>query len=242
MNNEFEPFSFHHFAALTIFGLFTFVVIWFGWNINEQRKWQLGMGIASLGFTFMIIDLVFKWTTDTFNLLTHLPLFLCDIVIVMLPFVIWKKSLKWLGILYFWSLAGTLQALITPELAEGFPTFEFFRYFISHSGIVTAVLYCVIVFSIKIGWKDFWNAIIYVQLYLVLVHLANLILGSNYSYTVKKPWSATILDYMGPWPWYILFGEVLMIALFLLLLLPFLQFRRQKTFYNASSSGTPEAN
>jgi hypothetical integral membrane protein (TIGR02206 family) len=227
MPNRFETFSFHHFAALLVFALFTLLVIWFGLNSDRERKLWIGFGIAFIAFAFMLFDSIYRLVTNTYNVLTDLPFFLCDFVVIILPWVIWKQKRKWIGILYFWAVAGTLQALLTPELDQGFPEFEFFRYFIMHGGIVTAVAYHVIVFRIRIGWKDFWNAILYAQFYLIAVHMINLILRSNYSYTMAKPRSQTILDLMGPWPWYVLVSEILMVMLFLLLLIPFLVNRRK---------------
>ena len=65
-------------------------------------------------------------------------------------------------------------------------------------------------------------AILYAQGYLLVVHVFNILLKSNYSYTMSKPESATILDLMGPWPWYIFFADLVMGVLFLLLMLPFI--------------------
>jgi len=228
MPNRFETFSIHHFAALFVFAMFTMLAVWFGLNSDEKRKLWIGFGIATIAFAFMLIDSIYRLVTGKYDVLKDLPFFLCDFVVIILPWVILKQQRKWIGILYFWVVAGTLQALLTPELAEGFPEFEFFRYFIMHGGIVTAVVYYIIVFKIKIRWKDFWNAILYVQFYLIGVHIINVILRSNYSYTMAKPTSQTILDYMGPWPWYILFGEFLMIALFLLLKIPYILVVRHK--------------
>ena len=158
----------------------------------------------------------------SFDILVDLPFFMCDLVAMILPFIILSENRKWIGILYFWALAGTMQALITPDVEAGFPSFDFFRYFIGHASIIIAVLYTVILKKVRIGWPDFLNAIIYAQGYLVAVHMINQILSSNYGYTMQKPPGASILDLMGPWPWYILWGEFLMVFLYLLLLAPFL--------------------
>ena len=42
---------------------------------------------------------------------------------------------------YFWGLGGTLQGLITPDIAYGFPDPQFIFFFINHAGIITALLY-----------------------------------------------------------------------------------------------------
>ena len=222
MDPVFEAFSVQHFSVLLLFAVFTAFVIYLGKISNERTKTHIGFSISFLALSVMVIDLVYRLLTGIFDILNDLPLFLCDLVVCILPFVILQKSRKWLGILYFWAIAGTLQALITPELKQGFPAFEFFRYFIMHAGIVTAVLYAIIVWKIRIGWRDFYLAIVYAQIYLVCIHIINVILSSNYSYTMQKPEGRTILDLMGAWPWYLLWAEGLMIALFCLLMVPFL--------------------
>ncbi len=226
MKADFEPFSIQHFSVLIIFALFTLLIIWFGLNSNILMKKWIGFGISLVASAIMVFDSIYRLVTHTFDVLADLPFFLCDVVVLVLPFAIWTENRKWLGIFYFWALAGTLQALITPELEDGFPGFNFFRYFIMHAGIVTAVIYFIVVWKIKISWQDFWNAILFAQLYIIGIHIINIVLRSNYSYTMRKPESATILDFMGAWPWYLLFGELVMIILFLLLMLPFAGKRR----------------
>jgi len=222
MGTEFQSFSLQHFSALLACGLVTYAAIWKGRNAEEDVKINIAIVLAGLTFSTLIIEAMVKGYQGTYDYLNDLPLFLCDFVAVVLPFILFAKNRKWIGILYFWAMAGTLQAIITPDLRDGFPSFHFFRYFITHSGIVAAVLYTIVVWKIRIGWKDFFNAILFSQVYLVVIHLINQLLGSNYSYTMQKPFGPTILDFMGPWPWYILGGEFLMFTMFLLLMIPFL--------------------
>ncbi len=227
MGSGFESFSIQHFSVLFAFGVITYVAIRKGQSVDEPLKSNIGMVIAGLTLSALILEAAVKIAFRTYDILVDLPLFMCDLVAMVLPFVLLYQNRKWTGILYFWALAGTMQALITPDLEEGFPSFHFFRYFFSHGGIVVAVLYTVIVHRIKIGWQDFLNAIIYAQLYLVIIHLVNQGLGSNYAYTMQKPPGPSILDIMGPWPWYIFMGEVVMVILFLLLMIPFLLLQRR---------------
>ena len=225
MDPGFQSFSLQHFSALFACGLVTYAVIRKGRVSDVEMKTNIALVLAGLTFSTLLIEAMVKGSEGTYDYLNDLPLFLCDLVAVLLPFLLYYKNRKWIGILYFWAMAGTLQALITPDLKDGFPSFHFFRYFVTHAGIVAAVLYTVVVWKIRISWKDFFNAILFAQFYLVGIHLINQLLGSNYAYTMHKPPGPTILDLMGPWPWYILWGEFLMILLFLLLMLPFLSTR-----------------
>jgi hypothetical integral membrane protein (TIGR02206 family) len=222
MNTEFHTFSIQHLGMLFLLTGLATVLIGKGRRSSQIQQLNIAIVIAGLTFSSEIIETMVLVAQGRYDYRTDLPLFLCDLSAVMLPFVLYRQNRKWIGILYFWTMAGTLQALLTPELREGFPSFEFFRYFGMHGGIVIAILYSVIVFRIRINWRDMLHAVLYAQVYLVFIHVFNQVFQTNYGYTIQKPASPTVLDYFGPWPWYIAWGEVLMVVLFLLLLLPFM--------------------
>jgi len=53
-----------------------------------------------------------------------------------------------------------------------------------------------------------------------LVATINQIYGTNYMYLCRKPKNASLLDALGSWPWYLLAGAGIALALFWLLWLP----------------------
>jgi uncharacterized membrane protein YwaF len=55
----------------------------------------------------------------------------------------------------------------------------------------------------------------------VVTTLVDWVLDSNYGYLRAKPAQASLYDYLGPWPWYLLSLEALAVALFLLCYAPF---------------------
>jgi hypothetical integral membrane protein (TIGR02206 family) len=222
----FEACTWQHLLPVLFFISLGIFLIVLGKSRDEQYQRRLGTIVAVIVLAFVAIGSVLKLVEGTYDVPEDLPLYLCRVIAWMLPFVIWKKSRFWLGIFYFWTLAGTLQGIVTPDLAEGFPNFGYLRYWFLHAGLVVVILYVTIVFRIRITWRDFWRAVVGAQIYIVLVHVLNLVIGSNYSYTVSKPPGASVLDLFGPWPWYILGGEGLMIVFFLLLMLPWLRIRR----------------
>jgi hypothetical integral membrane protein (TIGR02206 family) len=226
---EFQTFSIQHFGILFLLTGIAAVLIRKGRRSEDEERFRLAIIIAGITFSFEIIEALVLSVQGHYDYRDDLPLFLCDLSAVMLPFVLIRKNRKWIGILYFWTMAGTVQALITPDINQGFPSFEYFRYFAMHGGIVIAILYTIVVFKIRINWRDLVQAVLYAQVYLVCIHFINQVLQSNYSYTIQKPAGATILDYFGPWPWYIMWGEVLMVVLFLALLLPFILFKPSAT-------------
>lgn len=221
METAFISFSFQHIAILLVFGILTAGVIVYGKRLPAKGQYALALVLASITFLALVLEAIVLVGAQDYDVNTDLPVYLCDIITVMLPVVIYHRNRKWIGVLYFWALAGTLQALLTPDIDHGFPSFHFFRYFIMHCGIVVTVLFVVIVWKIRIRWRDWINAVLFAQLYLLFIHVYNQVMNTNYSYTIKKPDGTTVLDLFGEWPWYILGGEMLMIVLFTLLMLPF---------------------
>jgi hypothetical integral membrane protein (TIGR02206 family) len=222
MERTFHSFSPAHFAILGAFALITLVLIRLGKRRMPVIRYRMALVLACITFFSLVAEAIVLIAERDYDVITDLPLNLCDLITLMLPFVIFTRNRTWVGILYFWALAGTLQALITPDIDRDFPSFHFFRYFIMHCGIVMTVLFFVINWKINIRWRDWVNAVMLAQVYLVLIHVYNLITNSNYSYTVRKPEGKTILDAFGEWPWYILGGELIMMVLFALLMLPYL--------------------
>jgi uncharacterized membrane protein YwaF len=62
------------------------------------------------------------------------------------------------------------------------------------------------------------------------IALVNTLIGSNYLYIARKPDTASLIDLMPAWPWYILVIEALGIFFVLLLYFPFAvrDWRRQR--------------
>jgi len=91
-----------------------------------------------------------------------------------------------------------------------------------HGTLIIVPIY----FSLKEGfrptWKSFLRVAVGVNAYMLVVYFINLALGSNYLFIMEKPPTASLLDVLGPWPWYILSMEALGFAIFFLLYLPWM--------------------
>src|ERR1039458_2729868 len=92
------------------------------WTVRVARVIGLLLVVDALSYSIGLA------VQGTWSPKTSLPLSLCDIV--ELP--------------CFWGLAGTLQAVLTPDLNAGFPHPVFFQYLTGHLGIVMAALMLVV--------------------------------------------------------------------------------------------------
>ena len=55
------------------------------------------------------------------------------------------------------------------------------------------------------------------NIYAVVVGIINAIAGWNYGYLCRKPAMPSLLDFLGPWPWYLLSLELVAFLTFLIL-------------------------
>src|SRR6266851_10214417 len=73
--------------------------------------------------------------------------------------------------------------------------------------------------------------------YTAFVGLLDATTGADYMYLRAKPTSATVLDAMGPWPWYIGSAGLVGIALFVILDAPFRNMRRSQLAVGSGAEG-----
>mgnify|MGYP001154523794 FL=1 len=123
---------------------------------------------------------------------------------------------------YFMGIAGALQALLTPDAGiYGFPHFRAFQTMISHGLIITTPIYMTLVEGFRPTWRSAKQVVVGCNVYMVVIFFFNLLIGSNYLFIARKPETASLLDVLPPWPWYILIIELIAVACILLLYLPF---------------------
>ena len=150
-----------------------------------------------------------------------LPLQLCDIAILIAAVALWTRHRLLAELTYFWGLAGTVQALLTPELPQHFPTYPYFQYYIAHGGVVAVAL--ILVVGLRLHprrWSVVWVAGLTAG-YAALVGAVDAFTGADYMFLRSKPDVPTLLDDLGPWPWYILSASAVAMVLFAILDAPF---------------------
>jgi hypothetical integral membrane protein (TIGR02206 family) len=124
--------------------------------------------------------------------------------------------------MYFLVTVGTFQAMLTPDLYVGFPSNEFFKYWIVHGGVVLLVIHSIFAFKLYPRFKGVLLTFGWINLYSAVLYPLNIAIGANYFYLISKPGNASILDLFGPWPMYIFAAELVAMAFFAVAYLPFL--------------------
>jgi hypothetical integral membrane protein (TIGR02206 family) len=148
------------------------------------------------------------------------PLHLCDMLILVAAFALLRLSQRAYELLYFWS-GGTLIAMFTPDLALGFPDWRFLAYFGLHGGVVAAAVLLTLGFGMRPAPGAAWRAWLLTNLYAAAVGLVDLAFDQNFLYLCRKPATPTLLDWLGPWPWYVVTADALALAIFVAMAWPF---------------------
>ncbi|MFQ6113106.1 MAG: TIGR02206 family membrane protein [bacterium] len=171
--------------------------------------------------------LVSKAGEPIFRILTgeawpdDLPLHLCDIGGILAGVMLINRHYFLYELTYFWGLGGTLQAILTPDLGHGFPHIDFFFFFIAHGLVIVGVIYATVLFKYRPTLKSIWRTFATTFFYALLILPVNLILNTNYLYLCRKPPNPSLLDYLGPWPWYLLSLAVVGLIFFFIYYSPF---------------------
>jgi len=66
------------------------------------------------------------------------------------------------------------------------------------------------------------------NVFLLVAIVVNLSIDANYLFICQKPSTASLLDHLGPWPWYVLGAEVAALANFALAYTPWLIIDRRE--------------
>ena len=202
-----------HLAAVSIIAMVTTALI-----IALRRAATLRRVVCWSLATLLLGNVVYAeiyWiATGTWDIAYSVPLHLCDLAHFVVAAALYAagggllvadspERSRWKTVFelgYYWGLAGTVQALLTPDLGVGYPHPECVRFFAGHGTIVASVLVLVIGLRIRPGR---WSPLRVWAMTNVLVPpimLFNWLSGSNYMFLSGPPAYPSIYDYFGPWP------------------------------------------
>lgn len=221
-----EPFQLFGPKHLVVIAIAAAVILWLflGWkNPTEEGKRRMRYLLAGILFVGESAWHIWSIAGGTWTLTYHLPLHICSIMVWMSIIMLLTRSYPIFEFAYFIGMAGALQAFLTPEAGQyGLWHFRAVQTVLVHGTLIIIPIYMSLKEGFRPTGKSFLRVAIGVNAYMVVVYFINLALGSNYLFIMHKPETASLLDVLGPWPWYILSMEALGFAIFFLLYLPWL--------------------
>lgn len=222
----FEPFSREHLAAVMIGSCITGLLLTTAKSKSQHRP-LITRILAFTNLAAYPLNLIAWQTHDRpISLENLLPLHLCDIAAFIAGFALLTGNSLLRTLTYFWGLAATLQALITPAISADFFSPPFISFFIQHFAIVAAAIYIPLVQGWRPKsplWKSPFDAYLGALAYMLFSIAINQWLGTNFGFTSRPPENASMIDHLGPWPWYLATFQPLAFTLFLILAIPLRQ-------------------
>ena len=224
---SFTLFSTAHFVSLGILLLLFVILFSFRkkWSIQSKYRQRIERLFALSLLVMEILFHVWMINTGRWNFSNSLPLELCSISLIFTIILLWTGNRSLIDFVFFAGIGGALQALATPVLDIGFPHFRYFHFFYTHLGIILTAFYFIWMKEYKPTFKGIIKTMVILNILLPLIVVVNSLFEGNYMFLKKKPNSDSLLDFLGPHPWYILSLEGIAFIMFIVL---WLLFRRVK--------------
>lgn len=223
VGEAFEMFSVPHITAIFILLLMGMMIYIYREKLRKEKVnflFRISIGVI------LILEqtLLYAWyhINNLWSFSVSLPFNLCEAAVILAIILVFTKSFFLYEILYFWAMCGVLSAIITPDLnGYNLSHFIFYHFFITHGLVVLAVLFMTFVNGYKPKVNSIVRVMFVTNIYAAFVAVINTVTGGNYLFLFEKPKASSIMDYLGPWPWYILSLEGVAFVGFILLYLPF---------------------
>lgn len=226
------PYSFHAFSRshVAVLSLCLALLIGLGY-LSRVRPGLARRAERALGLLLLLVwpsTVLAYWYVGALDLGNALPLHFCDIAGLAGGLALLTRRQTACEVVYFFGLAGTLQGLLTPNLKFDFPDPRFFVFFLLHGGVVVAAVHVVTAMGRAPRPDALRRMLVFTFGYALVTGLLNALLGTNYAFLCHKPEQASLMDHLGPWPWYIVGLVLLAFAFYSLLHLPFVLYRRRR--------------
>jgi hypothetical integral membrane protein (TIGR02206 family) len=200
------------------------LLVWWLDRRPHRRRWVrlAERGLAAGLLLAYAIDLLLKWQQGILTPQHALPMQLCDWALLAMAPALWWRWRPGFDVAYFWGFAGTLQALLTPEVAADVSWLQKFGFFFMHAGIVGGVIHLMLTARFRPEWpRSLVRVVLASECYLASALAVNALTGSNYGFLSRKPNTRTMLDLFSDERWlYALQLNLTALLLFAVLYLP----------------------
>jgi hypothetical integral membrane protein (TIGR02206 family) len=219
----FKPFGVAHLTVILLTVVLPFVL---ALMVRRTKSRVLERSIAfSISALLLINYVAYLIVARKFGVTSWeraLPMQLCDWAMFVIVVALWTGNRRWLEIAYFWGIGGTLQALITPNLAFGFPDLRFISFFVAHSGIIIGIVFLMLIYGFRPRPIGILRTFAWTEVYFVVAFTIDLLTGVNYGFLLHKPEAFSLLSYLSDWrPLYLVQMHGLALLFFCALYAPF---------------------
>ena len=225
MEDKFILFSNEHLITVGIGFVSCILLVFLGFFTEKKATFAKIVAIAVLGVK--IAELLFRHHYYGETVAELLPLHLCPIVIILSIFMMFFHSEVLFQPVYFWSI-GAFFAILMPDIRDGMSNFASQSFFITHFFILFSTAYAFVHFRFRPTKAGFLCSFLLLVTLAFIMYFVNNKLGTNFLYVNHPPVTKSLMDFMGPWPYYIFSLAGIDIAISFFMYLPFRKNKKSK--------------
>jgi hypothetical integral membrane protein (TIGR02206 family) len=205
--------------VFAVFAVGAVLLGWLGRRQTEAQARRFGRVVGAL--TAAIYAAVFVYALFPPDLRWSVPLHLTDLATVVTACAWWSQRHWAFELTYYWGLMLSVQALISPALSgPDFPSYQFLGFWSIHLLVIWAAIYLTWGRGMRPTWRSYRFVVATTLVWAAVTFTFNSIAGSNYGFVNGKPTTASLLDVLGPRPWYVVIGGTLIAAVWALMTWP----------------------
>jgi hypothetical integral membrane protein (TIGR02206 family) len=220
VDRQFAPYSLSHWLVLLTFAAGTALLIRVGRRHSGPagaRRFGRGFAVV-IGVLYLVIRL---GSMVPPSLDRSVPLDLSDLVGLVAAFALWTHRHWAFALTYYWGLLLSTQALVFPAHAgPDFPHVGFLAFWAIHLLVVWAAIYLTWGLGLRPDWRSYRVSVAVTVAWAGFTFGFNTVVGTNYGFLNAKPGTPSLLDLLGPWPWYLLPVAVLVLGAWALMTWP----------------------
>ena len=225
MEDKFILFSNEHLITVGIGFISCILLVFLGFFTEKKATFAKIVAIAVLGVK--IAELLFRHHYYGETVAELLPLHLCPIAIILSIFMMFFHSEVLFQPVYFWSI-GAFFAILMPDIRDGMSNFASQSFFITHFFILFSTAYAFVHFRFRPTKAGFLCSFLLLVTLAFIMYFVNNKLGTNFLYVNHPPVTKSLMDFMGPWPYYIFSLAGIDIAISFFMYLPFRKNKKSK--------------
>lgn len=160
-----------------------------------------------LAFALILSEMSFYWRLVAVpslgpNPAEHLPITICGWAAIFASYMVIGKSQTLFDICYFWLLAGSVFALLTPTVLTytGPQHFRYYQFWIEHTLGYVAVFYMIFVHKMRPTIRSMIKAYVAMVALAVVAFVSNRMVGqgANYLFLARPEDAPSVLDILPP--------------------------------------------
>lgn len=223
---EFTAYGPSHWATIAVFVVGACLLVWVGRRQTDRQGRRLARILGVLTALIYAAILVYVLTPPSID---SVPLQLTDLATVVAAYALWSQKQWAYALTYYWGLVLSTQALISPALqSPDFPNYQFLAFWAIHLLVVWAAIYLTWGRGMRPDWRSYRLAIAVTLVWATVTFTFDRVAGTNYGFLNHKPSTSSLLDVLGPWPWYVFVAATLVLIVWALMTWPWERLRTSR--------------